>query len=87
MSGAVEFADGTVVSLSDIAERWVAFLDLMEPPEGPSVEPWYPGQSVDHIYPTCPGLRGSEPRVGRGALYPEAGDVCGWCLRVWRSRQ
>lgn len=24
--------------------------------------------------------------VGRGELDPDGGDVCGWCLRVWRAR-
>lgn len=87
MSGAVEYSDGTVVSLSDMADAFIAFLDLMEPPEGPSVEPWYVGQSVDHIYPTCPGLRGTEPRVGRGMLYPLESDTCRWCRRVWEARR
>jgi hypothetical protein len=59
-----------------------------------SVEPWYmaPMGAIDHLYPTCPGLRrslrpGEQPVQGAGALYPEAGDVCGWCVRVWRSRR
>jgi hypothetical protein len=59
-----------------------------------SVEPWYlaPGGPTDHIYPTCPGLRrslreGEQPRQGLGALYPDAGDVCAWCCRVWRARR
>lgn len=59
-----------------------------------SVEPWYmaPMGPIDHIYPTCPGLRrslrpGEQPVQGSGALYPEAGDVCGWCVRVWRARR
>lgn len=62
-------------------------------PEG-AVEPWYmaPIGPVDHLYPACPGLRrslapGQEPVQGRGSIYPEAGDVCGWCVRVWRARR
>jgi len=55
------------------------------------VHVWYVSDYADHIYDTCPGLRrglhGRSPRRGCGALYPEAGDVCGWCLRVWRARQ
>lgn len=58
-----------------------------------SVSPWYlaPCGPTDHIYPDCPGLKrslgGAEPRQGEGALYPDAGDVCGWCCRVWRARR
>lgn len=58
-----------------------------------AVEPWYmaPMGPTDHVYPQCPGLRRSlrpdeQPVQGSGALYPEAGDVCGWCVRVWRAR-
>lgn len=54
---------------------------------GPGVSPWYLGELCDHLYASCPGLRRlGEPQTGTGALYPEAGDVCGWCLRVWRAR-
>jgi hypothetical protein len=58
-----------------------------------SVEPWYlaPGGPADHIYTDCPGLRrslhGAEPQQGSGALYPDAGDVCGWCRRIWHARR
>lgn len=59
-----------------------------------AVSPWYlaPCGPTDHIYANCPGLRhslrhGEEPRVGSGELYPEAGDICGWCVRVWRARR
>lgn len=59
-----------------------------------SVTPWYlaPMGAIDHLYQTCPALRrslrpGEEPVQGSGALYPEAGDVCGWCVRVWRARR
>ncbi|QIJ62579.1 hypothetical protein [Streptomyces sp. JB150] len=58
-----------------------------------SVEPWYiaPDGPADHIYPTRPGLRrslrGAEPQQGSGVLYPDAGDVCGWCRRVWHARR
>lgn len=52
------------------------------------VDEWYITDYGDHIYPTCPALkRSGQARRGQGRLYPEAGDVCGWCLRVWRSRQ
>lgn len=59
-----------------------------------AVEPWYmaPGGPTDHIYPDCPHLcrslrQGEEPVRGSGALYPDAGDMCGWCCRVWRARR
>jgi len=57
-----------------------------------AIRPWYLGDVADHVYPTCPALRrslpaGKQPRAGIGHLYPEAGDVCGWCLRVWRARK
>ncbi|MFI8535392.1 hypothetical protein ACIGMX_34745 [Streptomyces aquilus] len=59
-----------------------------------SVTPWYmaPMGPTDHIYPNCPGLHrslrpGEQAVQGSGALYPEAGDVCGWCVRVWRFRK
>ena len=48
---------------------------------------------TDHIYKHCPHLRrsfdaiGKTPKRAGGVLYPEAGDVCGWCLRIWRSRR
>jgi hypothetical protein len=72
----------------------VADVDLRDR-HGPenSVEPWYmaPMGISDHIYPECPGLRrslnGGEPQQGSGALYPDAGDVCGWCTRIWRARR
>ena len=55
------------------------------------VHEWYLGEFSDHIYRTCPALRrsmrGAEPRRGRDVLYPDAGDVCGWCARVWRARR
>ncbi|MET9158255.1 hypothetical protein ABZX56_11045 [Streptomyces parvulus] len=58
-----------------------------------AVRPWYmaAGGATDHIYPTCPhllrSLKGAEPQQGAGALYPDAGDVCGWCCRVFRARR
>lgn len=54
-----------------------------------SVDEWYLSAYADHIYPTCPALKRTDPspKRGQGHLYPEAGDVCGWCLRVWRSRK
>ncbi|MFI6249005.1 hypothetical protein [Streptomyces sp. NPDC051016] len=59
-----------------------------------AVEPWYmaPLGPTDHIYADCPHLKRSlrkdeAPVRGSGALYPDAGDVCGWCCRVWRARR
>ncbi|TMS00156.1 hypothetical protein [Nonomuraea basaltis] len=54
-----------------------------------SVNEWYFGERDDHIYRTCPALTRSRPPInrGQGRLYPEAGDVCGWCVRVWRARK
>lgn len=54
-----------------------------------SVDEWYVGHLDDHIYRTCPGLTrtGRPPQRGTGKLYPEAGHVCGWCVRVWRARR
>lgn len=58
-----------------------------------SVSPWYlaPMGPTDHIYQFCPGLKrslkGGEPSQGEGRLYPDAGDVCGWCRRVWHARR
>jgi hypothetical protein len=53
------------------------------------VDEWYVGEYTDHVYPSCPALRRTDPvpRRGQGRLYPEAGDVCGWCVRVWRVRK
>ena len=52
--------------------------------------PWFVGQTVDHLYPTCPGLlrglNGRAPKPAPGVICPEAGDVCGMCLRYWRAR-
>lgn len=54
-----------------------------------AVEEWYVGEYTDHVYPTCPGVArsGRPPRRGSGRLYPEAGDVCGLCVRWWRARK
>jgi len=54
-----------------------------------AVDEWYVGEYTDHIYLTCPALsRSAWPhRLGSGRLYPEAGDVCLWCVRVWRARK
>src|SRR3546814_14317923 len=71
----------------------VADADLRDRHAENAVRPWYlaPMGPSDHIYPTCPGLRrslrGAEPQQGEGDLYPDAGDVCGWCCRVWRARR
>lgn len=72
----------------------VAEVDLRDRYGPETGVPWWmaPIGLTDHLYPTCPGLRRSlRPGVvavqGRGLLYPEAGDVCGWCVRVWRARR
>jgi hypothetical protein len=54
-----------------------------------AVDDWYVGEYTDHVYASCPGLArsGQPPRRGSGRLYPEAGDVCRWCVRVWRARK
>ncbi|MCI3277487.1 hypothetical protein [Streptomyces cylindrosporus] len=76
----------TALALADADLR-----DRYGPENG--VEPWYmaPLGPTDHIYPNCPhllrSLRGADPQQGSGALYPDAGDVCGWCCRVWRARR
>jgi hypothetical protein len=56
--------------------------------------PWWlaPCGPIDHLYATCPDLQqslgpGEVPVQGRGVLHPEAGDVCGRCLRIWRARR
>lgn len=58
------------------------------------VRPWWLGLTSDHVYEGCPGRQRSLPELdkvgwvgpGLGDLDPEGGDVCGWCLRVWRAR-
>lgn len=53
------------------------------------------GLSVDHLYEGCPGrLRGLAQlrRYGHDKqcvdlVDPEGTDICGWCVRVWRSHQ
>lgn len=52
------------------------------------VAPWWPGASGDHLYQDCPGLRRlkPQPRAGFNRIDPEGGDICGTCLRWWRSR-
>ena len=65
-------------------------IDLVTPFIGyEAVDVWYLGEYTDHIYPTCPTLaRSRQPlRRGQDRLYPEAGDVCGTCLRWWRARK
>jgi hypothetical protein len=57
--------------------------------------PWWPGLATDHLYETCPARLRTLPalresgwhRPGLGSVDPEDGDVCGWCLRVWRARR
>jgi hypothetical protein len=68
----------------------VLVIDLDAPFAGyESVEEWFVGEYNDHVYPTCPALTrtGMPPRRGQGRLYPEAGDVCGICIRWWRARK
>lgn len=79
-------AIGTALAIADA--------DLRDRHHETGVSPWFmaPIGSTDHLYATCPGLRrslrpGEEPVTGRGVLYPEAGDVCGLCLRWWRARR
>ncbi|MFI7644158.1 hypothetical protein [Nonomuraea sp. NPDC049400] len=75
-------ADPLIVLALDAADAQLAA-------EFAVVDEWYVGHLDDHIYPTCPGLRrsGRPLRRGSGRLYPEAGDVCGTCLRWWRARK
>ena len=68
--------------------------DLRDRHHENAVTPWWmaPCGPTDHLYANCPGLQrslrpGEQPVQGSGALYPEAGDVCGWCVRIWRSRR
>lgn len=58
--------------------------------------PWWRGHTTDHIYERCPALQAGMPELARHnlhepvtrfLLYPEEGDVCGWCLRVWRAHR
>lgn len=87
---------GDVIAHPTALETALAIADAdLRDRHGPEngVEPWYlaPMGPTDHLYPNCPGLRrslrpGEPPTVGAGVLYPEAGDVCGWCCRVWRAR-
>lgn len=68
----------------------ILVIDLATPFIGhESVTEWYVGETVDHVYPNCPALTrsGLPPRRGQGRLYPNAGDVCGWCVHVWRARK
>ncbi|MEV0382370.1 hypothetical protein [Nonomuraea sp. NPDC050643] len=53
------------------------------------IDEWYVGHLDDHVYATCPALKrsGHPLQRGLGRLYPEAGDCCGWCVRVWRARR
>lgn len=53
------------------------------------VDVWFVGADDDHVYPTCPALArtGQPAKRGQGRLYPEAGDVCGLCVRWWRARK
>ena len=75
-------ADSLLVAALNVADA-----DLAERHDG--VDEWYVGHLDDHIYATCPGLKrpGWALQRGQGRLYPEAGDVCGLCLRWWRARE
>lgn len=75
-------ADSLLVAALNVADA-----DLAERHDG--VDEWYVGHLDDHIYATCPGLKrsGRVLQRGQGRLYPEAGDICGWCVRVWRARK
>jgi hypothetical protein len=75
-------ADSLLVAALNVAEA-----DLAAHHDG--VDEWYVGHLDDHIYATCPGLKrsGRPLQRGQGRLYPEAGDVCGLCLRWWRARK
>ena len=63
------------------------------------VAEWWLGtmQGPDHLYPNCPHLArvkkwtdGDDwPRKGASLVDPARdpyGDLCGWCVRVWRAR-
>jgi hypothetical protein len=72
----------------------VADADLRDRHAETGVTPWFMARCgpTDHLYETCPGLQrslrpGDQPVRCDSTLYPEAGDVCGWCLRVWRARR
>ena len=68
----------------------ILVIDLVTPFKGyDSVDEWWMSELADHIYATCPALVRSRPPIkrGQGRLYPEAGDVCGICLRWWRARK
>lgn len=55
----------------------------------------YLGTVVDHLIPTCPGLRRSmaaypdDNIIGKKCVDlvdPLGTDLCGWCVRVWKAR-
>jgi len=49
--------------------------------------PVWRGDRGDHIVATCPTLaRLPERRVLIDSVDPAGTDVCGWCRRVWLSR-
>ena len=56
--------------------------------------PWFIGVLDDHLYETCPGLNRSRRELQRCGWWaprhttidPLGGDVCGWCVRVWKAR-
>ena len=92
MSGSIEFGNGEIETFDRLADAWLPFFDMLAAADPDSTwEPWYPGEVVDHLYVTCPGLhrgrRDFRGQVGRGAIDPAGGDVCGWCQRVWRARE
>jgi hypothetical protein len=86
VSGSIEFGNGEIETFDRLADAWLPFFDMLAAADPQATfSPWYAGGVVDHLYPTCPALRG-KGRVGRGAIDPEDPDVCGWCKRVWRAR-
>lgn len=46
----------------------------------------YLGETVDHLYPNCPALRGRTLRQTCDLVDPHGTDLCGWCQRVWKTR-
>lgn len=56
--------------------------------------PCWMGLTTDHLIETCPHRARSFPTLNRhgwwrqcvGLVDPDAGDLCGWCVRVWKAR-
>lgn len=56
---------------------------------------WWMGLRGDHLYEQCPGRRKSVPRMQNlgwstdmksTLIDPDGGDLCLWCVRVWKAR-